>query len=189
MIETQASLFTRLDESISGLVGELTETASSLTGVAQRVEELLDEDNVGAIGGILSNVEEFTGNLTVISSDVSTVTTSLAQTSRDIPGLIDNAESMLAAFETSAGSIDSAGAEISLAAQGLDRSFASMSDDFNGLATDLQPLARGGATRLVDLVDELTLLAATIRRFAESIERDPTSIIFGRQNVVRGPGE
>ena len=79
VIQTAPSLFVRLDQTITGLVSELTDAAGSLSNVANRVEELLTATNQEAIGNILANVDEFTSELTVIAREVTT-------TSRNVSG-------------------------------------------------------------------------------------------------------
>lgn len=189
VIQTEASLFVRLDESITTLVDELTGAAASLTNVAERVELLLDDDNSEAIGQILANVEEFTGELEGIAQDVSRMTENVAGATEDLPRIIDATEETLLAFQRSAESLEGAGASVSLAADDMAASVASVGDNANQILSDLTPLTRGVPARLVYLVDELQLLASSLRRVSQDIEQNPESILFGRRGVVRGPGE
>jgi phospholipid/cholesterol/gamma-HCH transport system substrate-binding protein len=189
VIQTAPSLFVRLDESISGLVTELTGAAGSLTSVANRVEGLLDEENSETISAILTNVEEFTADLDGIAEQVAAVTGNVERASAELPAVIVRAEQVLAAYEVSAGSIDQAGRDISAAALGLDESVAGVALGVNRAITDLSPLTRGTSSQLVHLVDELQLLASTLRRVSEDIEQNPEMMLFGRPEAVRGPGE
>jgi phospholipid/cholesterol/gamma-HCH transport system substrate-binding protein len=189
VIQTEASLFVRLDESITTLVDELTGAAASLTNVAERVELLLDDENSEAIGQILANVEEFTGELEGIAQDVSRMTENVAGATEDLPRIIDATEETLLAFQASAESLEGAGASVSLAADDMAASVASVGDNANQILSDLTPLTRGVPARLVYLVDELQLLASSLRRVSQDIEQNPESILFGRRGVVRGPGE
>lgn len=189
VIESQPSLFVRLDASITTLVDELTGAASSLTDVAERVEALLDEDNRAAIDGILENVRVFTGELEGIANDVAVVTTNLAEVSDDLPALMDSAETTMAAFEASALSLDEAGADVSAAANSLETSVEGVAEGVNRVLSDLTPFTRGVPSRLVYLVDELQMLASTLRRIAQDVENSPDVLLFGRRDFVRGPGE
>ena len=195
-ITTTPSLFVRLDESISVLVGELTGAAGSLTNVANRVEELLDEENQATIGNILTNVEDFTADLDQITTEVSgitreisAVTGSVLAASEELPALLAHVDRLLSAYEVSAFTIDQAGSDISIAALGLDQSVGSVATGVNRVLADLTPLTRGATSRLVHLVDELQLLASTLRRVSEDIEQNPEMMLFGRPEAVRGPGE
>lgn len=189
IIQTTPSLFVRLDESISGLVTELTGAAESLTQVANRVEGLLDDENSDTITAILENVETFTQDLEGITEQVSSVTGNVERASAELPAVIRRAEQVLAAYEVSAGSIDQAGRDISAAAMGLDHSVAGVADGVNRAITDLSPLTRGTSSQLVHLLDEVQRLAATLRRVSEDIQENPEMILRGRPEAVRGPGE
>ncbi|MFT6397284.1 MAG: phospholipid/cholesterol/gamma-HCH transport system substrate-binding protein [Bradymonadia bacterium] len=196
VIQTTPSLFVRLDESISGLVGELSGTAEALTNVANRVEVLLDDENRQSIGNILRNVEDFTGDLdritdevSAITREISSVTGNVADASEGLPELIAHVGRLLTAYEGSALMIDQAAADLSTSSLGLDESVASVATGVNRVLADLTPLTRGTSSRLVHLVDEIQLLAATLRRVMEDVEQNPEMMLFGRPDAVRGPGE
>lgn len=196
VIASQPSLFVRLDASITTLVEELTGAASSLTDVADRVELLLDEENRETIGDILANVETFTVEIQSIVADVKVFTGNVAEASEGLPRLMASAERVVAraedtmvSFEAGALSIDNAGADVSAAAHALEASVEGVAEGVERMLSDLTPFTRGVPSRLVYLVDELNLLAATLRRFAQDIENNPDTLIFGRRDFVRGPGE
>ncbi len=189
IIASTPSLFVRLDQSISGLVDELTGAATSLTSVANRVEALLDEENEEAIGGILANVEAFTNELEGIAAEVSMVTGNVAAATAELPVIVDRAEDTLLAFEASAVAIEGAGTDISATAEALQASVAGVADGVDRVLADLTPFTRGAPARFVHLVDELELLASSLRRLAQDVERNPEMLLFGRRDVVRGPGE
>lgn len=189
VITARPSLFTRLDQSITGLVEELTGAAESLGNVADRVEGLLDEGNSQAIAAILSNVEEFTGELNVIAREVTTTTRNVSAASAELPDLVRAAEGTIRDFSDSADSLDAAGDAVGAAADSLAASVGEVADGVNHLLADLTPLSRGAPAQLVHLVDELQLLSASLRRIAQDVERNPDMLLFGRGDQQRGPGE
>lgn len=189
VIQTRPSLFARLDESLTGLIDDLSGTAESLTGVADRVEMLLDEDNRQRFNAILENVRVFTEDLDDITGEVERIAQAVSAATEELPGLIAQADDTLAAFEDSAVAIEGAGNDASSTLAALETSLVDVADRVNGVIDDLQPLTRGGPVRLVQLVDELQLLAATLRRLSQDVERNPEMLLFGRRDVVRGPGE
>ncbi len=189
VIQTRPSLFARLDESLTGLIDDLSGTAEGLTEVANRVEMLLDEDNRNTITAILENVRAFTEDLDGITGEMETIAEAVAAATDELPALIAQADDTLAAFEDSALAIEGAGHDASTTLASLDASITEVADRINGVIDDLQPLTRGGPVRLVQLVDELQLLAATLRRLSQDVERNPEMLLFGRRDVVRGPGE
>jgi phospholipid/cholesterol/gamma-HCH transport system substrate-binding protein len=189
VIQTRPSLFTRLDQSITGLVDELTGAAESLGEVADRVEGLLNEGNQQAIGDILAHVEEFTGELNVIAREVTTATRNVAEASAGLPGVVSAAERTVSDFGDSADSLEAAGDAVGAAADSLASSVGEVADGVNHLLADLTPLSRGAPAQLVHLVDELQLLSASLRRIAQDVERNPDMLLFGRGDQERGPGE
>jgi phospholipid/cholesterol/gamma-HCH transport system substrate-binding protein len=189
VIRTAPSLFVRLDQSITGLVSELTDAAASLSNVADRVEGLLTTDNQEAIASILANVDEFTGELTVVAREVTTTTRNIAAASEGLPRLIRAAEGTIRDFSDSAAAVEAAGEAMTATAEGLGATFDQLGDGVARLLADLAPLTRGAPTQLVHLVDEMQLLTASLRRIAQDVERNPDMLLFGRSNQERGPGE
>jgi phospholipid/cholesterol/gamma-HCH transport system substrate-binding protein len=189
VIQSAPSLFVRLDQSITGLVAELTDAAASLSNVADRVEGLLTTDNQAAIAHILANVDEFTSELTLIAREVTTTTHNVSTASEALPGLVRSAERTVRDFAGSAAAVEAAGEAMTATAEGLSADFDEMSAGVMRLLNDLTPLTRGAPTQLVHLVDEMQLLTASLRRIAQDVERNPDMLLFGRSNQERGPGE
>jgi phospholipid/cholesterol/gamma-HCH transport system substrate-binding protein len=189
VIATRPSLFVRLDSSISTLIDKLGGAADSLTQVADRVELLLDDQNREAIAGILENVEQFTAELESVTAEARTFSANLTAASAELPGLMTRAEQTMIAFEESAVSLEAAGADISATAVALQESVDGVAGGVDRLLSDLTPFSRGVPSRLVNLVDELQLLASTLRSLSQDVDRSPEMLIFGRRDVVRGPGE
>lgn len=189
VIETRPSMFVRLDSSITTLVEKLGGAADSLTQVADRVELLLDEENREAISGILANVETFSVQMNTIAADVSRVTSQVAATSAELPGLVEEASDTIAAFESAALLLGQAGTDVSGTSASLQGAVEGIAGSVETILSDLTPLSRGGPARLVQLVDELQLLASSLRSLAQDVDRNPEMLLFGRRDVVRGPGE
>ena len=58
-----------------------------------------------------------------------------------------------------------------------------------GVGQDLKRLTADTAPELQRLMAELQALTASLRRFSDSAERSPASLLFGRSPVPDGPGE
>ena len=189
VIESVPSLFVRLDSSITTLVDRLTGAAASLTEVADRVEMILSEENQQAITATLASVESFTAKLDDLASQVSEATANATEASRGLPDVVAAAERTLERFEQSGVAVEVAATDVSSASDALEVAVTTVADNANRTLVDLTPLTRGVPSRLVYLVDDLQRLAGSLRRVSEGIEEHPESLIFGRRNVVQGPGE
>jgi phospholipid/cholesterol/gamma-HCH transport system substrate-binding protein len=188
-IPSRASTFVRIEEQLTGLVGELTAAANSLSDVGDRVESMLNDENLGSIGTILANVSEFTEDMHGVSSDVRTLTRSVTEVADRIPAVVTRAERTLAAFEYTARVVGELGEDIQTVVQVADGTMGDVSVHVERFLSDMAPLSRGVPGRIVGLMDELQLLAGNLRRFTGDVERNPEMLVFGRRNTQRGPGE
>ena len=189
VIQTVPSLFTRLDQTISGLVVELTGTAASLTDVAERIEAILSEDNQAAISGTLTNVEELTAKLEEIFLDVAVVVENVATASDQLPIIFEEVTDTIGAYEDTADSFTEAGDAITETAEGIADAVDDISESLTTTLADLTPFSRGVPANFVSLVDELSQLSSSLRRVVQDVERNPNMLLFGRPEVSPGPGE
>ena len=188
-IQTTPSLFVRLDQTISGLVVELTGAAASLTGVAERIEAILSEDNQAAISGTLTNVEELTASMEDIFVDVAIVVGNVATASNELPNIFAEVTDTIAAYEDTADSFTSAGDAVAETAESIADAVDDITESLTTILADLTPFSRGVPANLVSLVDELSQLGASLRRVVQDVERNPNMLLFGRPEGSPGPGE
>ena len=57
------------------------------------------------------------------------------------------------------------------------------------MGTDIRRFTADAAPELQNLLAEMNVLAASLRRLVEDTERNPRGLLFGRKPVPEGPGE
>jgi phospholipid/cholesterol/gamma-HCH transport system substrate-binding protein len=82
----------------------------------------------------------------------------------------------------SADAVARMGSEVARTSAGAARTFDAVGADVQRFGTETLPELEG-------LLEELTVLSASLRRLSEQTERNPASILFGRRPVPEGPGE
>ncbi len=175
VIPTGPSLFSRLDDTVSELIG-------NLNVVSHDLHALLNPDNRARIGNILAHVESVTG--------------ALADSRQQIEqGLAEGAR-LLAEARQATAAVPDLLARVEAAAAGLE----AMAADFRQTSQVLRhQVAQGGqavttvtgslAPDLSLLIDELRRLAGDLRRVAEQVEAQPARLIYGNALEPPGPGE
>jgi phospholipid/cholesterol/gamma-HCH transport system substrate-binding protein len=82
----------------------------------------------------------------------------------------------------SADAVGKMGAEVA-------RTSASAGKTVDAVGADVQRFGAETLPELERLLEELTVLSASLRRLSEQTERNPASLLFGRRPVPDGPGE
>lgn len=182
VIETNPSLLSRLDDSVSELLDNLIDSSA-------RINELLNDDNREAVHAMLANVEQMTGNFASQSARLDSLVTSLERTldrtyeaAEGLPGLIEQIESSASSFETMTNTFTETGVALRGAGDDLQRTVAAAGEDLRGFTADSLPEASA-------LVAELRVAARNLRRMSERLQADPSMILFGPPKPDRGPGE
>jgi phospholipid/cholesterol/gamma-HCH transport system substrate-binding protein len=73
--------------------------------------------------------------------------------------------------------------------QNVARASASIQSAVDGNRADLEQFTGKTLAETGLLVAELRQLTATLQRLAQELEREPSTLIFGRAHPTRGPGE
>lgn len=182
VIETNPSLLSRLDQSVSTLLDNLIETSS-------RLNELLDEDNRAAVNATLGNIEQMTANLAEQTARFDALVDKLDSTldnagraAADLPGLIAQIDTAAKAFDTMSNTFNDTGLALREAGEDLQGTLSAAGDDLRGFTADALPEASA-------LVAELRVAARNLRRMSERLQADPSMILFGPPKPEPGPGE
>ncbi len=175
IIRTKPSLSARLENVLTTVLANLDHTAAS-------VNAMFDDENRMAVKKILTNT--------------SIVMDTIAAQKKEINNLISNAAKTADATARAAPHIDPTLARISSAADAVEK----MSDETTLASTSarktLEQVGSGvrqftGETlpEMDRLLGELKVLSASLRRLSDQTERNPSSLLRGRQPVPLGPGE
>lgn len=182
VIRSKPSLLVRLDDTVSELLGNLIETSA-------RLNALLDQQNRAAIGETLANIQTLTANVAGQSAQVDNIVSELSlaientrSATEHLPALLGQIERSAAAFESMAHSMAETGEVLKSAGSNLQNTIDVSGQDLRAFTGDTLPEAG-------TLVAELRLTARNLRRMSESLQRDPSMLLFGPPKPSPGPGE
>ncbi|NNF67674.1 MAG: hypothetical protein HKM98_09210, partial [Gammaproteobacteria bacterium] len=182
IIQSRPSLLVRLDDTVSQLLGSLIETS-------ERLNALLNAENRQAIGATIANVQKMSGDFSGQSQKIDTVVNELTATLRNtraatqrLPDLLSQLERSASAFETMAVSLSETGSVLQEAGENLQHTIDASGSDLRDFTGDTLPEAGM-------LVAELRQTARNLRRMSESLQSDPSRLLFGPPRPSPGPGE
>lgn len=181
-IPSRPSLFGRLDDGATDLLGSLLEA----TG---RINLLLSEENVAAASSILGNGTVLTDQLARraaetedLLADARLAIASIRAATDDLPGLVDQVNDTASALEAMANALADAGNTLQASSVDLSNTIAESGADLRRFTSTALP----EATRTVT---DLRKTANSLRRISETIEADPSQLVFGAPERAPGPGE
>lgn len=150
-----------------------------LIDTAERVNELLDENNRRAFGESLENFRVFTSGLVDRNNDLAEIAGHANTAARTLSNLLDNVDRSYAGA-------DGIGNKLTGAITDFDRVAKSLSDTNRQLQLalhDVRPGLRAFSQQTLgdvgSLIAETRQLVTGLSRLATGIERDPSSLLFG----------
>lgn len=175
VIESEPSLFSRLDEALSQGLGTLNQLAGQISG-------FLSEQNQHNVQLTLASLAEFSSTLAANSERLEVtlqaaerLMANSAEATAELPTVLNQARATMKRWEALAGRLEQVGAEIQeTAAQGR------------------QELTRVGRTTIPEvngLITELQMLTDNLNRLSEDLRDNPRMLLFGRPRAQPGPGE
>jgi phospholipid/cholesterol/gamma-HCH transport system substrate-binding protein len=182
VIASAPSLMNRLETSVPVLLANLNRVSDNLNA-------LLDDENRRAVRATLADLAQLSRTLAARSATIDTTLASTARTmdaaaratdkaaavAAELPQLVQRIERTAAAFERMATEVGGAGAS----ARGT----------LDGTRADLAQFTGSTLPEVRVLVDELRGLTATLRRVGETVDRNPSVLLYGRPAAKKGPGE
>ncbi|MFK8013966.1 MAG: MlaD family protein [Gammaproteobacteria bacterium] len=182
VIPSRPSLFGRLDDNATDLFGSLIEA----TG---RINRLLDDNNLVTVSAVLENTDVLTGRLAaraeeieVLLDDMRGVVASARRASDALPNLVEQ-------FNSTAGALESMAVSLAAASDTLQASSVDLSQTIESSGRDLRQFTSSALPEATRMVVELRDTAISLRRISESIESDPSQLVFGGPDREPGPGE
>ncbi|MEO0422292.1 MAG: MlaD family protein [Pseudomonadota bacterium] len=182
VIKSRPSLFTRLDQAASELIQSINETS-------QRMQDLLNLENRDAVQDLLANLVEVSRNLNQRLDDVEGLvdnvdglTTELRTSIAGAPALLETATESAAAFGDAARTYEALAGDLRETIDGISENLVGSSRELEHFATTALPEAES-------LMYELRYASEALRRASESVERDPSALLFGLPAPPPGPGE
>lgn len=182
VIKSRPSLFTRLDQAASELIQSINETS-------QRMQDVLNASNRQAIEELLVNMVDVSrslnarlGEVETLVANVNGLTSELRETMASGPALLQAAQDSAVAFGDTARSYERLADDLRASVAGISGNLSRSSREIEHFATTALPEAES-------LMYELRYASEALRRASESVERDPSALLFGLPAPPPGPGE
>ena len=174
-IRTKPSLSARLENVMTSVLANLDRTAANINAV-------LSNDNRTAVTAILADTSVLMKTLAAqkaaLASGIHDASTTTANTARASAQL----NAMLGKISASAEAVRQMASEAGTTAADARQTVGHMNAGVNQFTHQTLP-------QIERLLGELSVLAASLRRFSEQTERNPGSLLRGQQPAPAGPGE
>jgi phospholipid/cholesterol/gamma-HCH transport system substrate-binding protein len=175
VIPSGPSFFARLDT--FGM-----ELLANLNTLANRLGELLDEEGRSKIRDILENSRQISAVFARQNMELEQTILNASKLFADGAEAAGQLQPLLVQVETTAGAFEEMANQISEASASINRFV-------QGSETGLQQFTQQTLPEVGELVSELRRLADTMQDIGEKLEDDPSLLIYGREQVIPGPGE
>ena len=188
VIKTGPSLFYRLDEAVSRLLSEegLAQLLVDLDTAAKGAAKLLDEDNRTTLNRTIKDLSDVAHTIAAHRTEIEQ---SLNGAAKSADNLVKLTASLNAEVPTLLAGINKSVAALGSATDELARTSRTVGTVVNEARPELQQFTRRTLPETGLLVTELRQLTGTLTRVARELEREPSSLVFGRKTPSRGPGE
>jgi len=175
LIRTKPSLGARV-ENLLGTV------LSKLDSLSNNVNAILSDANRTAFAGALADFATVAHTIAARKDALDAGITHAARTFENTSRATAQLGPVVERVGRSADAVASMGSEVARTSAGAARTFDAVGADVQRFGTETLPELEG-------LLEELTVLSASLRRLSEQTERNPASLLFGRRPVPEGPGE
>jgi phospholipid/cholesterol/gamma-HCH transport system substrate-binding protein len=175
VIQSGMSLMTRLEASVPTLL-------AGLTRVSDNVNATLDEENRRALKQTLADLAVLSRTLAARAGTIDQGIADAAKATHDAARVTARLPQLVARIERSADTFDRMAGELGAAGTSARRTVDATRGDLERFTGETLPEVRA-------LVAELRALTATLQRAADKVERNPSSLLYGRPPARRGPGE
>ncbi|NOU11158.1 MAG: hypothetical protein HOO98_14250, partial [Nitrospira sp.] len=188
VIKTGPSLFFRLDEAVSRLLSEegLAQLLVDLDSAAKGAAKVLDEDNRILLKRTIKDLSDVAQTVVAHKTQIEQ---SLNGAARSADNLVKLTTSLNEQVPTLLAGLNKSVTALGTATDELARTSKAVGTVVNEARPELQEFTRRTLPEAGQLVTELRQLTGTLNRVARELEREPSSLVFGRKTPSRGPGE
>jgi phospholipid/cholesterol/gamma-HCH transport system substrate-binding protein len=175
VIPTRPSLTARLEEVMTHVLASLDTTSRNINGV-------FSDENKKSLTVALDNVAAFSKALADRKDSIDAALRNADRTMANTARASADLDQTLARIDQAVKSFDAMSRQLDTTAAGANLAV-------TGVGTDVQRFTNETMPQLENLMSELSVLSASLRRLSEQTERNPQSLIFGRAPANKGPGE
>lgn len=175
MIRTKPSLSARLENVLTSVLAKLDRTSAN-------IDAMFDDENRAEIKKILANTSLVMSTIASQRKDITRFIAGAAKTADDIAGAAPHIDPALSRISNAAEAVEKMATEMRLAGTDARKTFTEVGAGIRQFSGETLPETER-------LLAELNVLIVSLRRLSEQTERNPSSLLRGRQPVLLGPGE
>lgn len=175
VIRTMPSLGARLENVLTNVLTKLDSTSNNINAI-------LSNENRAAFSGALADIATVARMIAARKDTLDAGITNAARTFENTSRATAQAGPVIDRIGQSAAAIEKMGNEVA-------RTSASAGKTVNSIGSDVKRFTAETLPELERLLGELSVLSTSLRRLTEQTDRNPASLVFGRQPVPEGPGE
>jgi len=175
LIRSKPSISARLENVMTSVLTKLDSTSANLNA-------LLSADNQASFKSALADLAIVARTVAARQSAIDSGITDAARTLKNSARASAQLGPTIARIDRSAESIEKMGNSVA-------QTSASAGKTVGAIGTDVQRFSAETLPEFERLLGELSALSNSLRRLSEQTERNPASLLFGRQPVAEGPGE
>jgi phospholipid/cholesterol/gamma-HCH transport system substrate-binding protein len=175
MIRSKPSLSARLENVLASALAKLDRTSAN-------VDAMFDEENREEVKKILASSALLLSTIVTHREDISRFITSAANTVDHTSRVAPQLDPLLDRISTAADAVEVMAQEATLASTDAQKVFADV-------ASVVHQFTGGTLPETERLLAELNVLLVSLGRLSQQTERNPSSLLRGRQPVPLGPGE
>ncbi len=189
VIPYEPSLFSKLE-------GGLNDTMVRLVAVSERIDRLLNEENLQAVEHTIRNLDQITGTLAEERDTLRSLLQNASRTAENTAELTENGERLLARADGTMESLDQAIGKFSVTMDTFDKTaerVATAAEVTVGFSQAGERAADEISNQTLPdislLIRDLRDLSRRLSDFTSTLDDDPSRAIFGGDQRSPGPGE
>lgn len=182
VISTKPSLSTRLENIITTVLEKLDHTTSN-------IDAMLSKDNQQALQSTLADIATIARTVAARKDSIDAGLKSAARTFDNTDRATRQIEPLIQQIARTAAAIEATSKQATIAVDNANRTVNTVNQTVNSVGSDVNRFTSESLPEVQRLLVELNALAASLRNLTEQTERDPASLIRGRNHVAPGPGE
>ncbi|MGB7535289.1 MAG: MlaD family protein, partial [Azonexus sp.] len=175
VIQTKPSLSARLENVLTSVLANLDSTSKNINAI-------LSEENQASFKNALADIATVAHTIAARKETLDAGMANAAKTFENSAGATARLGPVIDRVGRASGAIEKMGNEVATTSAGAGKALSAMGNDVQRFTSETLP-------ELERLLGELSVLSTSLRRLTEQTERNPASLLFGRQPVPEGPGE
>ncbi len=174
-IRTKPSLSARLENVLTSVLAKLDSTSTNINAI-------LSDANQAALKSALADIATVARTIAARKDTLDAGISNAARTFDNASRVSAKIGPVIERIGRSADAVEKMGNELAKAGAGAGKTVDSVGSGVKRFTAETLP-------ELERLIGEMSVLATSLRRLTEQIERDPRGLLFGRKPVPEGPGE